>query len=357
MSDLQISLLVIGGVMIAGVYLFNRWQERQLRRRTEQAFSRGHTDVLLQNAPPPIAAPDGRLEPMITVEPHDPAAARPNVAGSAAAIIDPVIDYTVEVGEISVADGADLHEELLALTAGWDKRVQVAGYDPGSGEWSEAGIGSSRQYPRLRFALQTANRAGCVAQDQLTAFRDAVLKWAARNQGEAKCLSVAEAHAAAVELDRLCAEVDITIGINIMPRESNSFSGTRIQALAEAAGLILGPDGVFYARSDQGDVLFTLDNHESIPFVPGQMDALFTSGITFLLDVPRVDATLRAFDAMLETARNFATALDGMLVDDNRSPLSDGAIEKIRRQLEGVLAKMEAGQIAAGSARALRLFS
>ena len=60
---------------------------------------------------------------------------------------------------------------------------------------------------------------------------------------------------------------------------------------------------------------------------------------------------------MLETAGNFTAALDGMLVDDNRSALSDGAIEKIRRQLEGVLAKMEAGQIAAGSARALRLFS
>ena len=60
---------------------------------------------------------------------------------------------------------------------------------------------------------------------------------------------------------------------------------------------------------------------------------------------------------MLETARNFAAALDGMLVDDNRSALSDGAIEKIRRQLEGILAKMDAGQIAAGGARALRLFS
>jgi FtsZ-interacting cell division protein ZipA len=103
--------------------------------------------------------------------------------------------------------------------------------------------------------------------------------------------------------------------------------------------------------------LFTLDNHEPMPFVPEQMKTLFTGGITFLVDVPRAGAALRAFDAMLETAGNFTATLDGMLVDDNRSALSDGAIEKIRRQLEGVLAKMEAGQIAAGSARALRLFS
>lgn len=357
MSDLQISLLVIGGFMIAGVYLFNWWQERQFRRRTEHAFSREHDDVLLQDAPTQVAAPDQRVEPKMHIQPAAAAAARPNVGTSVAAMIDPVIDYVVEVGIRSAADGADVHEELLALAAGWDKPVQVAGYDPGSGEWRETGIGSGRQYSQLRFALQMTNRAGCVAQNQLTAFRDAVLKWAARNQGEAKCLNVAEAHATAVQLDRFCANVDIAVGINVMARDGNSFAGTKIQALAESAGLILGPNGVFYARSDHGDILFTLDNHEPMPFVPEQMKTLFTGGITFLLDVPRAGAALRAFDAMLETAGNFTATLDGMLVDDNRSALSDGAIEKIRRQLEGVLAKMEAGQIAAGSARALRLFS
>ena len=48
---------------------------------------------------------------------------------------------------------------------------------------------------------------------------------------------------------------------------------------------------------------------------------------------------------------------DGVLVDDNRRPLTDEAIGKIRHQLTGILAKMDAGQIAAGGARALRLFS
>ena len=60
---------------------------------------------------------------------------------------------------------------------------------------------------------------------------------------------------------------------------------------------------------------------------------------------------------MLELARNFAAALGGVLVDDNRAALSDGAIDKIHRQLESILAKMDAGQISAGGVRALRLFS
>jgi FtsZ-interacting cell division protein ZipA len=356
MSDLQISLLVIGGFMIAGVYLFNWWQERRFRRRTEHAFSRGYPDVLLRDAPMPAAASDGQIEPKIPVQ-ADAAAARPSVGTHVAAMIDPVIDYVVEVDIRSAAVGADVHEELLTLAADWDKPVQVAGYDPDSGEWHETGIGSSRQYSRLHFALQMANRAGCVSHDQLAAFHDVVTKWAARNQGEARCMDVAEAHAAAVQLDGFCANVDITVGINVMARAGDSFSGATIRTLADSAGLILGPYGVFCARSDQGDIRFTLENHDAIPFVPEQMKTLVTGGVTFLLDVPRVEAALRAFDAMLETARSFTTALGGVLVDDKRCALSDGAIAKIRHQLEGILARMDARQIAAGSTRALRLFS
>jgi FtsZ-interacting cell division protein ZipA len=357
MNDLQISLLVIGAFVVAGVYLFNGWQERQFRRRAEQAFAREHDDVLMRGEATQDTDPAARVEPKLQVaSPLTSTAARVTARAPSAIMIDPVIDYVVEICPGSAIDGTGLHDQLLALTAGWGKPVLVAGYDPASGEWHEAGSGG-KAYPQLRFALQMSNRAGCVELSQLTAFRDAVLKWAERNRGEAKCLDVAEAHAMAVQLDRFCADVDIAIGINLVTADGNPFSGTKIRALAEAAGLKLEADGVFYARGDHGDTLFTLDNHEPMPFVPEQMKTLSTRGVTFLLDVPRVDDALRAFDNMLDMARNFAATLDGTLVDDNRTALTDGAIEKIRRQLVGILARMEAGQIAAGGARALRLFS
>ena len=357
MNDLQASLLVIGGFTVAGVYLFNWWQERQFRRRSEQAFAREHEDVLLEEeAPARDADPVVRVEPKIPAEPAArPAAARPEVRAPTSAVADPVIDYVVEVSLQSAADGMDLHEELLALAAGWGKPVVVAGYDRASDEWHATGSG--RQYSQLRFALQMSNRAGCVEPGQLTSFRDAVVRWTERNLGEAKYSDVAEAHAMAVQLDRFCADVDIAIGINVVTRDGNPFSGTKIRALAESAGLKLEPDGVFLAYGERGDARFALDNHEPMPFVPEQMKTLFTSGITFLLDVPRVDAAAHAFDTMVETARNFAAALDGTLVDDNRNPLSDGAIETIRHRLKGILAKMDAAQIAAGGERARRLFS
>ena len=352
MSDLQISLLAIGAVIVAGVYLLNLWQERQLRRRTEQAFAREHPDVLLGHDPAERAR---RLEPSINID--QPSVIQQNKAPLArpAIAIDPVIDYTVEVVLPAPAEGASLCDELRALMAAAGKTVLAEGYAESSGGWVDAADGAA--YARLRFALQISNRAGCVTLNQLAAFRDAVLAWAPPRHGEIKSLEIEAVHAMAVQLDRFCADVDIAIGVNVVTADGSPFTGTRIRTLAEKTGLRLEPDGVFYARTGSGDAVYTLDNHEPMPFVPEQMRALHTRGVTFLLDVPRVSSALAVFEAMLAAARTFAAELDGTLVDDNRARLTDSAIAAIRKQLEGILAKMEAGQIGAGGTRALRLFA
>ncbi len=361
MSDLQFSLLAAGAVIVIGVYLFNGWQARQLRRRVEQAFAREHDDVLLQDPQARAEAPAKRLEPSLqsAISPESalntPTAMA--VTATAACGVDSVIDYVVAVANPSAADGADLLEELRLLTAQWEKPVRAAGCNPAGGEWREIGTGGGIGFLQLHFALQMSNRSGCVEPDQLGAFCDAVLRWTERNQGDAKCPDIGEAHARAVQLDRFCAEVDIAIGINVVAAAGNAFSGARILALAEASGFSLEADGMYRARGEHGELKFALDNHEPTPFSAAPMKSLTTRGITFLLDVPRVTDAPRVFDDMLDTARNFAAALDGTLVDDNRAILSGPAIATIRQQLRGIVAKMEAAQIAAGEARALRLFS
>jgi len=347
MSELQISLLGVGVVVIAGVYLFNLWQEREFRHRAERAFAREHDDVLLRRA-----ATEDRVEPQIW-RTATQSAARDRDPQRA---IDPVIDYVVEVSLARSSDGAELHEEVLALAAASRKPVLVAGRIDDGG-WQDAGIGCGAEFSRLRFALQMVNRTGCIDPDKLAAFRDTVIKWAVRVGGEAAYGDITDAHEIAAELDRFCAEVDVAIGVNVVSMNGQPFHGAEIRRVAEAAGLRLEADGVFYYRGDHLSTLFTVDNHEPMPFVPEQMNTLQTGGITLLLDVPRVSGGGQVFDLMLETARNFASALGGVVVDDKRIPLSDAATEKIRAELNAILDKMNAAQITAGGARALRLFS
>jgi FtsZ-interacting cell division protein ZipA len=82
-----------------------------------------------------------------------------------------------------------------------------------------------------------------------------------------------------------------------------------------------------------------------------------TRGVTLLLDVPRVPDGLRVLDRMFEIGARLAQGLEGTLVDDNRVALNTGSIARIRQQVAGIYAKMEARGVSAGSARAQRLFS
>ena len=353
MSDLQLSLLGVGALLVAAVYLFNLWQERSFRRKAEEAFGRSHDDVLMRSGAEEKPAQRERAEPRL---PPAQAAAKPAAAAGADSNVDPVIDFTIEVQLPNAANGADLHEELLTVSANWAKPVVVAGYDEATGEWVDAGLASAAKFERLRFAVQLANRAGCITRSQLAAFREAVVQWSTRQSASMSCPEVADEHNRAQELDRFCTEVDIAIGVNIVTRRE-PLAGVQIRSVAEAAGFQLEPEGVFHYRGESKATLFTLDNHEPMPFVPEQVKTLSTRGVTLLLDVPRVGDPAAALETMLQTAGRLATELDGALVDDNRAALTEAGIGKIRSQLRAIADKMEAAQIAAGSARALRLFS
>lgn len=62
MTELQISLIVIGAVIIIGVIAYNKWQEFRAHRKVERAFADAPEDVLMQSAP--VEDNDFRREPV-----------------------------------------------------------------------------------------------------------------------------------------------------------------------------------------------------------------------------------------------------------------------------------------------------
>ena len=96
---------------------------------------------------------------------------------------------------------------------------------------------------------------------------------------------------------------------------------------------------------------------EEAAFSAQGMKALSTKGLTLLFDVARVPGGIVTFDRFVEFTRALANALSADIVDDNRRPLDDAAIGRIRAQLQTLYASMEQHGIAAGSPLALRLFS
>jgi len=360
MSDLQIGLLMLGVLVVAGVVAFNWHQERQFRRRAEQTFAGGHDDILFERqaavtaiaSSPQDRRDEARIEPKMGAPAEDsPAGGLPLQSG----LPQPELDYIVEIraGEIIPAERlAQLRRTLATL----GRIISFSGFDFRSKSWQPLVLDGAR-YTSVRVALQLVDRSGPVNGEHLQRFGDAVRAAAREIAAIAELPDFAPVLEQAAELYRFCEGVDVMVGINVVARTGQVFHGTKIRAQAEAAGLHLQPGGVFHCLDEQGGSLFSLDNQEPEPFLIDKIRSLTTPGITFLLDVPRVSDGLPAFDRMVAMSRSFAESLDGMLADDNRVPLDDTGLDKIRAQLRFIYGAMEQRGIHAGGPLALRLFS
>src|SRR3954463_301050 len=63
MSDLQVSLLIIGAVVVGGVTAFNWFQQWRLGRRLEHGYAEKHHDVLHRD--PLVENSSQRVEPQL----------------------------------------------------------------------------------------------------------------------------------------------------------------------------------------------------------------------------------------------------------------------------------------------------
>lgn len=370
MSPLQISLLVLGAVVIVGVLAFNWLQERSHRRRAEQAFDTPPRDVLFdvdpraslgQSNEEPAPAPLVLGGVDTAEEPVQPAPVRPlpeptRAEPSPEAADDVVVDAEAQF-EASEAWDADRVGNVRDAFASLGRAVRLEGIDERTGLWLALEEGAGSRGRRLRAAMPLADRQSMATRAEIEAFAQCAGAVADRLGASVRIPDIDALTARAKALDAFCAEVDIAIGLSVVARTGQVFQGTTIRALAEAAGLRLKPDGQFHYEDAHGQAQFTLDNQDSEPFFPESMKSLTTTGITFLLDVPRASGGVTTFDRLVQITRKFASTLDGIIVDDNRQPLNDNGLDAIRRHLTGVYAAMEQAGIPAGNPVATRLFA
>ena len=393
MSELQISLLAIGLLIVAGVYGFNRFQERKYRRIAEKAFPARQEDVLLDSGSDTLPdthdiagfRKESRIEPVVSVPPDempmDPAEAEeiieeiepipavesqpeegvkpPLVAQheeESVVLQDETINYRVQLHPGEPVGVAALIE-AIRRQGDFGKRVHWLGMNSLTGGWEEIGQGGAGEYLDTAATLQLADRSGPVSEPDLAAFCSQVQSVADELMAIAEFPKRQPALALAAALDQFCADVDVLIGVNVITQNGVAFAATKVRAMAEAAGMKLQPDGAFHFFNDEGADLFSLANLDPTPFSAENIRQISTHGVTFLFDVPRIADGVRVFNQMLMVARQMASSLGGQVVDDNRRPLSDAGIAGIKQQLADIYARMEAQQIKSGSARALRLFS
>ncbi len=406
MTELQYGLIGLGVLAVAGVVAYNKWQESRHRKVAESVLKPEHDDVLLkpaaarkaaapverepsrvepviaeprqQEVPPvepvfepeaPVEVPESRVEaepvpeaPAAFVEAEPPMPeeeiqeAPPVPVALPAELLDPRLEYIVAMELVEAVPARQILQSQRDNLQRIGRPVHFVAFNERSREWVRLRSDVDMRVRSLRVGLQLVNRLGPVGDGDVAKFAGAMQALADELMAVADMPSTPLLDQAA-EIDRFCAAVDLEIGLNLISR-GLPFPGTKIRALAEAAGMVLGLDGLFTRHDDDGRPLFSLQNYESTPFSADSLRTMSTHGLTFLLDVPRVDGGERVFQQMVELARRFGETLQGTLVDDNRQPLGDAQLDHIRREFIGKpQATMQSFGMPAGSPQALRLFS
>jgi hypothetical protein len=225
-------------------------------------------------------------------------------------------------------------------------------------DWQLLAADSPGRYADIVACMLLADRNGAASRAQLEAFARVVRDIAATLGATFSLPDLAREAERAESLDRLCAELDVQIGLTVQMSEPASIAGTRLRGVAEAAGFRLSPAGRFeLVNEDTGGVLYTLQNLRPDAFSAEMLRLTATNGVVFLLDVARLPDPLRTFDQMKLAARRMAATLGAELVDDNRRPLDDAALATIREQVEAAAEALRVVHVQPGSPRALALFS
>ena len=411
MTELQIGLIGLGATAVVGVVAYNTWQEYRHRKLADKILKAQHPDVLLderaiEDSPavdsvpelfdtPSLstgeagfatssAHPNERIEPVMYIEPEvqpikairfETPADTVNLAPSepipsrvaedardlkeapdSAHLLSPLVDYVASFEAVEPAPAYQILESQRDVLARIRKPIHWIGFNEFSREWEPIVDNGESEYRRIKVGLQLVDRQGVLSESDLSIFSVAMQDLSDELMAITNLPSRQPVLESAATLDAFCASVDIQIGINVIS-QGQVFPGTKLRALAEAAGMGIDSDGRFVRCDDEGNVLYVLLNQEVPGFSSESMKTMTTNGITFLLDVPRVAHGERVFNQMVDLARRFADVLRGSLVDDNRRPLSESALEPIRRQVGQYQSLMAAQHLPAGSPLTQRLFS
>jgi FtsZ-interacting cell division protein ZipA len=354
MSEFQLSLMTIGLVVVAGVYLYGLWQQWRYRRSQGESFVSDRTsgNQAAENARVTVEKLGEESDPLAGLAGESDTGAADEICG----LLNDATDYVVTF-LLKTPQTPEALETFWLRRFDFGKSVHACGLNTNSGLWERLIPESEQTYRAFRLSLQLVDRTGPVNEKRLEGFRDLLAEIARQLQIEVRLPAVEQAVQRAQELDHFCADVDQMIGINLLTSGDRKLFGTEVASAAERQGMSLQSDGTFHLADEFGVTLFNLSASDGTLFQHHNLNQVRVDSLTLLLDIPRVSEPVRCFDEMVALAQELAKTLRTTMVDDQRVALSDGAIAQIRAQVAATEDLMLVGHITPGSAQALRLFS
>jgi len=399
MSSLQISLAIIGGLVLAGVVAYNAWVTSKSAPRTAREWSQdgpgaepgqqgarifddteSPEDMLANRIEPvlddvPVVDTQGAADAVADAAPvpHPPAVApAPSVQAVPPAVPvtlnhviaapekRPGLDALIDVITPLLLEHQVSGDALLAAMPGTrrvgSKPFAVEAQCEETGDWETPRPG--QRYRVLQAGVQLANRAGPLNDIEFSEFVVKAQAYADAVGATPDFPDMRAEVARARELDAFASGHDAQLGFTLRARRAAWSPGYLTQNAAQlgfVAGVLPGRMVLPGSQGGKAPILsLTFDSQAAMAEDPEQT-AL--REVALALEVTHVPRSEQPFQRMRQAAIALAQAMDGVITDDAGQLLSVETMDSIGADLETLYDALDSRDLSAGSPQARRLFS
>ena len=359
MSNLQIGLAVVGGMVLVGVVAHGAWTSRREAPRQPlpegTAAAGGPAEPHFTDADEAGLALEADTTPM-------PLRAEPSL-GLAALARKPVMDALIDVIASLAMDpsqppvsGEAAIAALPATRRAGSKPFAIEGFNVQTQSWEAPQ--PSQRYSSFQAGVQLANRTGPLNEIEYSEFVVKTQAFADLMGLTPEFPEMRDEVARARELDHFASAHDAQLGFTLRARNASWSLGFIHQSAAQLGfvpGAIPGRL-VLPARSEGLPPVLVLGFDPQAALAEDPAHSAIRE-ISLHLDVAHVDRAEQPFERMRDAAFALAQAMDGSVTDDRGQPLAPEAMGVIGAELETLYNTLEQRDLAAGSALARRLFS
>lgn len=352
MSNLQLGLAFLGGIILLGVLAYNAWITRKNAPRKADPVTNTETSALVGS---------GRQEPgfegdLSLVSGGSEGAAESRTAAGRRPGLDALIDVVAPLVLEAEVSGDAILAAMPGTRRVGSKPFAIEARHGTSGDWESPRLG--HRYAAVQAGVQLANRHGALNEIEFSEFIMKSQALADALGANPEFPEMRHEVLRARELDQFASAHDAQLGFTLRAARaawSPGYVHQHAARLGFVAGALPGRMVLPGAAGGNAPLLSLLfDTQAALAEDPNE-SAL--REVSLLLDVAHVPQAEQPYQRMRDAARTLSAGMDGTVTDDQGRPLDDAALDRIGSDLEGLYSALEARELAAGSLLARRLFS
>ena len=386
MSTLQISLAVIGGTLLALILFYNFWSARRnAPKKAQPPEQERGSEALAQRQEPDFDVPPlggGALSGQTGVpagragEPHLHSDSDGNLASLPPGVderdvrelplpasvqestnLDPLIDVIAHLHAEQPVAGDVVMAALPPTRRAGSKPFAIEGYNAATGQWETPVVGQT--YSDFQAGVQLANRTGALNEIEFSEFVVKTQAFADAVNAAPDFPDMLHEVARARELDQFASEHDAQLAFVLRARRA-AWSTGYLQQNAARLGFVPGAlpgRMVLPAAAGAGVPPLLSLAFDAQAAMADDLEQSAVRDLLISLDVAQVYRAEQPFARLREVSAALCETMEGVLCDQNGTPLPSMAIDPIAVDLELLYDKLDGRDLSAGSALARRLFS